>query len=187
MKIDYTYLDKDSRPVMVAACKDCHKKTTALSVTIVKNSCILPIKRSWWRLLGGVIDSDGNIVQTFGERIVPDGIYEFDKTVVEEYVTTAIYVGNLTGFWGHAILDNFKRLWYLNTKECHERIYNGARLYYSEIDGEFVSSNVWKLIELAGFDKKEFNKLNGVSKFQEVIIPDRAFQNQDTMFWMPEM
>lgn len=187
MNVDYSYLDEDSIPSMIAACKDCHKKTNTLSVTIVENSYILPIKRSWWKFLGGVVDSNGNIVQTSGERIVPDGIYEYDKASIKEHDATAIYVGNLTGYWGHALLDNFKRLWYLNTKDCHERIHNGARLYYSEIDGESVSSNVWKLINLAGFDKNNFIKLNSVSKFKEVIVPDRAFQNQDTMFWMPEM
>lgn len=97
-----------------------------LGSRFVENGLVLPYKDndSWGS--GGVLDVNGDFVEesiykdwaTFGE------IYEFDGKSVVDTKLSAIWMGKLNEHWGHFLLDDVTRLWYILNH------YNGEYLIY---------------------------------------------------------
>lgn len=149
-----------------------------LSFQEFDNAYVLPSKDMWkdGKCLGGVVTTDGQFVESSawheGQRCDK---YSFDPTLatVDEHV--AIYMGFFFSCWGHAITDNLKKLWFLNTDECKSLLSQGAKLIYITTDNKPQPSYVKRLFELAGTNLDSFELITDITRFRKIYVPDNSF------------
>ena len=95
-----------------------------------ENATVLPY-RDDSQHLGGILDCKGSFVgisSLYENRKV--GPYEYNPDSEDIVNGTIIYIGMLIDVYGHAITDNLKKLWFLNTPEGKALTDAGAQLAY---------------------------------------------------------
>ncbi len=98
---------------------------------------------------------------------------DFDSFRREE--TSAIYLGCLYSVWGHAFLDNLRRLWFLTSAEGKRLLADGVRLIYVNHYRSAPGENFWKLVRMLGLPVERFDVIDEVTQFSTIYVPDASF------------
>lgn len=144
-----------------------HKPDSFISFNQYTDSYVLPHKSklgTWG--LGGVLDNKRNYIEnsgfigwtTFG------GSYDFDKYSISD--DEVIWFGNLINHWGHFIVDNLSRMWWILENESSEK----KIVYVSESDS--VHQNILRFFEILGIGLERLIRVTSVTRFKSIIIPD---------------
>lgn len=135
------------------------------------NVTVLPHKKSvtGWGV-GGVIDSNGQFIDNSGFHsywVTFGGKYNYERVRVvgEEF----IWLGIFTKHWGHFLVDNISRLWFLMSKD-----YRGQKIIYVSKTGEKISGNYLLFLERLGVKENDLILVEDVIKVKKIVIPDYA-------------
>lgn len=125
---------------------------------------------------GGVVDSKYNYVESsamlgynMSNRLY--GKYEFKKENIEYIDESVIYINFFIHHWGHFLIDVINRLWYILDKDVSNLKF--AYIVRSNND-DIINNNYLELLELLGIKKENLYKINKVTKFREIIIPEAS-------------
>ena len=149
-----------------------------LSYQEFDNAYVLPSKDLWkdGKCFGGVVTKEGDFVESSawheGKRCDK---YKFNESDAVRRVEMAIYMGFYNPCWGHAITDNLKKLWFLETDKCKELLEQGAKLIYLTIDNQPMAQYIYRLFALAGVDMSKFELITDLSRFVRIVVPDNSF------------
>ena len=147
-----------------------------LKVNKYDNAYVLPvvqIKDSvGWRV-GGVLDDKKNYIEesgqyAYGEKTRVYGKYDFNDDEIDYVDEEVIYLNNYISQWGHYLLDVIGRLWYALDNNI-KIIYTGYLNVPTIIEGNFL-----ELLKLLGINEDRLLRINKVTKFKSVIIPDTS-------------
>lgn len=97
----------------------------------------------------------------------------FDK--FRRVEASAIYVGCLYSVWGHAFLDNLRRLWFLSSVDGKKLMADGARLIYVNHYRSAPGENFWKLVRMLGLPAERFEQVDDFTQFSTIYLPDASF------------
>lgn len=129
----------------------------------------------------GVVDSNLNFISS--TELYPgflEGGYNFNNKKITYEDITVIYLGAFLDVWGHWLTDNIKRLWFLKSKIYFEKFKNCKLVYVSYNENFAFSDNVKQLFNLIGIDTSELIRIDKITKFKKIIIPDEClFCNQE--------
>lgn len=175
-KFSYIFPEMDSITRQEAAVYRCIEKK--LSYLQLDNAYILPSKDLWrdGKCYGGVVSCEGEFIESSawheGKRCDK---YSFEGNEATEREETAIYMGFWNPCWGHAITDNLKKLWFLETADCQLLLNEGAKLVYLTIDNRPLPAYIHRIFQLANVDIDSFELISSLSRFKRIIIPDNSF------------
>ena len=158
-----------------------YKIEKELKVDVILNGFVLPVKKYYnpHKTLcgtGGVVDSRYNYVQSsamlghnMADRLCES--YDFNRKNVEYINESVIYINHFIHHWGHYLLDVINRLWYILDKDV-----NKLKFVYivRENDGDYIRGNYLELLELLGIKKENLIRINKVTQFKEVIVPEAS-------------
>lgn len=127
------------------------------------------------RGLGGVCTSEGIFVDDTHLQAGDGGFYPYEICATDDSV--AVYMGFLFGVWGHIITDDLKFLWFL-----HSDSYKALKDKYGKLKLVYICEPWFdihkvfsELLSLADIDGSEFVKIDKVTKFKQVIVPEPSF------------
>jgi len=149
-----------------------------LSYQEFDNAFVLPSKDLWkdGKCPGGVVTADGVFVESSawheGNRCCA---YDFDTSLCRADSRTVIYMGFYNPCWGHAITDNLKKLWFLDTEEGHQMLDEGAVPIYITISNLPMPKYIHRLFQLAGVSLADFEHVTELTRFSRIIVPDNSF------------
>lgn len=104
--------------------------------------------------------------------------YECASTPFKEITGDVIYAGFISSLcWGHTITDSLSRLWWLGNSSYVAQYQNLPIYYFSEspLEGNYV-----ELLEFVGISKDRLHRINSITHFQSVYVPDVCFDNHRT-------
>ncbi|MDO4497753.1 MAG: glycosyltransferase 61 family protein [Bacteroidales bacterium] len=143
-----------------------------------ENAYVLPSKDLWkdGKCFGGVVTQENAFVESSawheGKRCDK---YDFDPAQAKHESSVAIYMGFYFSCWGHAITDNLKKLWFLETNECKSLIKQGAKLIYLTTNNSPQPAYVKRLFQLAGVNLDDFILVTEITRFDKIFVPDNSF------------
>lgn len=138
------------------------------------NATILPLRRVAGDSLlfgrGGVIDSDGNYVETSAIPKRVDKKYEYKDALYKD--SKVVYCGYLTNHWGHFLVEAVARLWYFLEKDKTIDKY----VFFIEEDAQReIKGNYKAFFELLQiWDKIEI--INRPTTYRQVIVPELGYK-----------
>ncbi|EPR7623174.1 TPA: glycosyltransferase 61 family protein [Klebsiella michiganensis] len=146
-----------------------------LEVTTYKNAVILPFKKgkNIWGL-GGVISCNNTFVDESGFYSYWasfGGIYNFECESVFDF--DVIWFGIFTEHWGHFIVDNISRMWFLLNEN------KGKKIAYVSKSGKKMHGNYLRFMELLGVSEEDLILVTKPTKFKSVVIPEYS-KNDNT-------
>ena len=103
--------------------------------------------------------------------------YDILKAEVEH--KTVIYLGFLVTVFGHAFNDNIRKVWFVRTKECQNLLRQGVELVYTTSWNSPLPSVEVEAFELAGVDINNARRIDILTRFDTVIIPDNCVVASD--------
>lgn len=123
--------------------------------------------------LGGVSTANGEFVDDTQLHAGLGGVYSYNE--YDECEVTSVYVGYFFQVWGHIITDCLKFLWFLHTDEYKRLLLHGnVRLVYI-CDPNFDLRKISELLSLADINSSRFERIERVTKFRNLIVPDPCF------------
>lgn len=178
MTYNFEYIYPELLELTCAESRVDRLKTLDLGYSVYENAYLLPNKEAWkdGMCYGGVVSEEGKFIMSSawheGKRCDK---YDFDAENVECVDETAIYIGFFNPCWGHAITDNLKKLWFLETKACKDILAKGAKIVYVTIENKEMPGYVKRLFELAGGELCDFEHVKEIVRFKRIIVPDNSF------------
>lgn len=165
---------------------------------IIQGGTILPRKFAAkhelapYQGMGGVIDYNGKFVYESAifdlddshsnKKIAFGGMYDF--TPGKKKKKTAIYLGVANKHWGHFLIDNVQRCWFVlaaglqNEGNCNIKIdsdlFNDYEYVYSgtgQFENEFVG-NYKEFFRLLGIDSNMVCIINEPTEYETIIVPN---------------
>jgi capsular polysaccharide biosynthesis protein len=121
------------------------------------------------------LDAEGRALKdaNLDEELPAIGLDE-QTAPIEMREGTTIFIGTLHPVFGHAITDNLKRLWFLQTAEGQKLLRDGARVIYLRYRGLSLPAYVFQVMALAGLDPSKFEVVEQPVRFRQLLIPDNA-------------
>ena len=155
-----------------------------LGFKVIEGGTIVPNKRGrkypgWWGT-GGIFDSQGTFVEDSFQTDLPREYLKLPAKIIKR-PKTAIYLGVFTPAWGHSLTINLQRLWFLQS-DAFKSEFKNCRLVYlpwgigrgNNVDiGDRPS--FMRLLEILGIDLSALQPITRATKFDKIILPDRAF------------
>lgn len=145
-----------------------------LSVITLSKAYVLPskitLKGPKWGL-GGVLDEDKKYVSESGfysEWISFGGKYDIGDKEPVYLLEEVIWFGFFEEHWGHFLIDFISRMWYILKDYQNQKIVYISR--YSEMEGNFK-----EFMKYLGVTEDRLIKINEVTQFDRIIIPEYAF------------
>ena len=96
-------------------------------------------------------------------------------------LSNCIYIGCLASVWGHWITDTLKKIWYLRTDDCANKISQGWKVVFISLnDGgnlfvhHKMSANQKELLKLAGIDADQLFEIKENTLVHNMVIPDNS-------------
>lgn len=87
-----------------------------------------------------------------------------------------VYIGHVSSAcWGHTITDSIARLWYI-ISQCENDSFSKLPIYY--ISESTLEGNYLAFIKLLGIQEERLHRINRVTKFKSVYLPDVCFDNR---------
>lgn len=170
-------------------------RDTPLEVACIEDGYILPPKdgiyENWQKGLskptmgaGGVVDAVGEYVDFSATRVEHlvqlsaltrdrfGGKYDFDKEAVTYRDEEVIYCGIFWKQWGHFLIDQIVRLWYVikNTGSDSKLVWLTGEKEENPIKGNYL-----EIIKLLGIDENRFEFVREITKFKKIIVPEPCF------------
>lgn len=121
-------------------------------------------------LLGGVIDENGKYIESSGDSTFVGGNYEVNTFV--ESKKTVVYCGYFKHHWGHFLVDNVPRLWYVLEKS---EVVDEYVMINLQGEKSVISGNIMEFFELLGISNK-VRILSEPTRFNCIIIPQLAYK-----------
>ena len=157
-----------------------------LGFQTIEHGIILPHKDCrvngvWTWGAGGIIDSAGKFITN---SFVRDGVgkaYNPPKDSIVDSSETVIYLGLFFQVWGHAITDNIRRLWFLESEYFKQEFKNCPIVYLPFIDEKRkrIESTFWRLLEILGVDLDKLQPITKPTRFDKIILPDDSFRHDN--------
>lgn len=172
MPYNLSFISKNKLPKLIARLQKDYKWTNILKQTTLNEAYILPWNNNPKKIIGGgIISFQGEFQQSSAwHEGCPSG-YTFDSQEVQYRNECVVYIGCLYHIWGHAITDNFKKIWYLyNIKQ-------NLKLVYITVNNTPLPPYVYELFELAGIDLHKAEHITHITRFKEIINPDNSIIN----------
>ena len=176
MKYDFNYVSPKLKALLEPASMKPHYFQGDLSFKEYTDSFIIPFI-SWDQLVGSGQDNHYNIL----DSSVTDSPVK-ESLDVQDAVTehkTVIYLGFLPGVFGHGFTDNYRTLWFLDTKACKDYLESGAEFIYTSNFNKPLSDTYARLLQMAGFDIRKARLIDRLTKFDKIILPDSTFIDSD--------
>ena len=165
-----------------------------LDVLEVENGYILPPKgdmyQDWQVGLskptmgnGGVVDSKENFIDFSAcrvEHLIQEsaltrdrfgGKYSFERKNVDFRDETVIYCGIFWKQWGHFLIDQITRLWFVINHM--DKDYKLVWVIGNECEKP-ISGNYQQIIELLGLDTNRMEFVNKITQYKRIIVPEPA-------------
>lgn len=182
VEFDFSFVRKTRKvEKLMSECSHSHFSSRRLCAITYEDATVLTTG-GWTadgRLLGGVVDEDGNYIKNSAYSDGYGGGYEINDSQVDESEETVIYLGFFYPCWGHLITDSLSKFWFLDTEECKKLIEGGAKIIYiSNYSANLPKYNI-DLFHLAGVEVENYTNVKKITKFKKVIIPDNAFYYED--------
>ena len=172
MKYNFEYISPELRSILEPAARQSHHFKGELSFKEYNDAYIAPFV-SWEESVGCALDCQGNVVDNLLSDCVTDRKYHDIHKAGTEH-KTVIFLGYLIGVYGHAFIDNFRTLWFLDTDCCKRLLDSGAELVYITDHNKTFSETYVKIFEMAGFDIHKARHIDRLTRFDKVIIPDSS-------------
>lgn len=172
MPYNLSFISKNKLPKLIARLQKDYKWTNILKQTTLNEAYILPWNNNPKKIIGGgIVSFQGEFQQSSAwHEGCPSG-YTFDSQEVQYRNECVVYIGCLYHIWGHAITDNFKKIWYLyNIKQ-------NLKLVYITVNNTPLPPYVYELFELAGIDLHKAEHITHITRFKEIINPDNSIIN----------
>ena len=177
VRYNFDYISPKLRSLIKPATLGSHYFKGELSFKEYSDAYIAPFL-DWETSVGCCLDSQGNgIDNLFPEWFVDGRYYDINKAETEH--KTVIFLGFLIGVFGHAFIDNFRTLWFLQTDICKRLLAEGAELVYTKDWNEPFSDIYVKIFKMVGFDIREARLVDHLTKFDKVIIPDSSIASSE--------
>lgn len=156
-----------------------------LSYKRYEDVTILPYKvqQKPLRFLGGIQDHQGQFILSSGWDPVHSGAYDVDHSIEKAHVDKAIYIGVLYHVWGHCLMEDISRLWFLKTEEGRRLLEEGYRVVYCGLRNQTPPQHVRELFLLAGFDILDFVQITCVTSCSKIVIPDKSLIRKDDSYY----
>ena len=123
----------------------------------------------------GVYDAGGKYIEYTGRRTYGSHDYSYsDKTMeedVSEYIDdTAIWFGYLRSHYGHCLIDEVSRLWWL----IDNNSYNGEKIL-CDITTEQLKSFYLNILSLLGVDERNIVFIKSITRVKKLLIPELSY------------
>lgn len=123
---------------------------------------------------GGVADDNHVFIPSSGWHEMIESGYEFNENNVITCDNEAVYLGCLYYVWGHAITDNFKKVWYLLENSQKDR-----ELVYITVGNTPLPQYVFELYDLIGIDLRQAVHITKITKYRNIIVPENSLINRN--------
>lgn len=152
-----------------------------LSHTAYEDVTILPlrIRQEPFRFLGGVRDHDGRFISSTAWAPAQGGDYDFVQDGEMPHIGKAIYIGLLYEVWGHCLMENISRLWFLQTDEGRRLLKDGYRVVYIGLSNQAPPRYIRELMLLAGWDISDFVQITALTSCSRIVIPESSLIQRD--------
>lgn len=179
MKYNLDYIDESPiKNQMEQYLSTPHIMEGDLSVKTYKNALVLPSTgyNENIRLLGGVVDCDGQFIEASGYCEYANIPYDVNEDDVQFDPDSVLYVGCIHTCYGHSFTDNIKKLWYLKSNKWHGRI-----IYIAEKNKDFP---IWQrdIYRILNIDTSKWEKIVKPTRFVKVVMPDDCFLKKNGLF-----
>lgn len=121
---------------------------------------------------GGIFDSAGRFIPRSNLHEALDNIPLYPTNEVDYQDEVVIYIGDLYSCFGHSLIDNLKKIWFLKTSTGKKMLEDGAKIVYLSFYGECLAQHVNRIFELAGFNLAQAARVDRPTKFKKIVIPD---------------
>ena len=165
------YTDEWLKPVYESRSKLSSFKDTPLKLFEFQNVTVLPMQPASSPIeirAGGLYDESGNILEC--SKILPNRIINPQKINVDSapfsQKSEAVYIGAFWEHWGHFILEQISRLYYL----LNETKTKDLDLIY--IADKPLEGNYLEFFELLGVDTKRLVLIDTLTKYKKLYIPE---------------
>lgn len=172
MKYDYSYISKKKKSSLEAKLNKNYFIEKPLHYSTFEDAYIFPSDSYDCRMRsGGIVSSDGTfqISSAWHEGCIHISNYDTSNHVCRN--ENVIYIGCLYHIWGHAITDNFKKIWYLRNQLKEYKI------VYITLDNNRLPEYIYELFELAGINLHLAEHITQPTKFQRIINPENSIVN----------
>lgn len=170
--ISYDYLYKNDY-YKIKDSSFCDKE---LSYKEYDNAYVIPGKSSIIQeCFCGVVDEKMNCIQESQLHNELSNIKKIKNICDYKYSNeTVIFLGSWLDVWGHWLTDNIRRMWFLKNLTYKLKFSQCKLVYVCNSEFSF-SNNVKQLFECLNIDPSKLIKINEVTKFSRVVIPDGCF------------
>lgn len=172
---NFDYVHSRTRKMLSDILQKSHRFDNTLSCEVLENSTVLPGCNEPSYACGGVLNKDGMLVDESRWHEGIGGIYTFNRRSIAYNDAEAIYIGYLHYVWGHAITDNLKKIWYLQTDECQQLLNRRVKVVFITMENKPLPMYVEKLLSLAGVDMSNVLWINHPTHFKRIYIPQNSF------------
>lgn len=180
---NFDYINPEMREQTLFEASVQRRRRTNLSFSVYDGAYILPSRDLWvkGKCLGGVVDKDGTFIKSsaWHEGMCCDS-YPIISSEAKQDNRSVVYMGFFTSTWGHAITDNLKKLWFLETEDCKELQKQGVDFVYITHGNAPLPNYAVRLFQLAGYDISSWKFIKEVTHFSRIIVPDNSFIMDDS-------
>ena len=170
--LNYVY---PSKAKAIAEARDRFAKRDSAIVETYENATILPAVQfhdydvSHGR--GGVIDADGNYIESSKQVARVQGYYNPDEYSVDYCNETVVFCGFFHKAWGHFITEVVSRLWYALKNDSSVDAY----VFIDSMGGNTrFTNNYLEFLKLLGISDK-VRIINKPTRYSKVIVPEAGF------------
>lgn len=149
-----------------------------LSSTSLDDALVLPSAIISGRLnvQGGVFTRNRTFVESSGYHVGVGGYYDYDKSQEVLVDDKAIFIGWITGTWGHVFTDCIKKIWFLSTPEGKKMIADGFKLVFISDGCKIPYSNIVDIFKCFDVDLKTCMLIDKPTVFKSLVVPDDSLR-----------
>ena len=173
MNYNLQYISPPLKQILESAIKQTHRFEKNLSYKEYDNAFVAPFIK-WGMSIGCILGENGTVIhdsECYEWRERSD-YYDTQNAAIEH--KTVIYLGFLVTVFGHAFNDNLRKVWFLKTEECQRLLDQGVELVYTTSWNASLPSTEVEAFEFAGVDIKKARRIDRLTLFDKVIIPDNC-------------
>ena len=122
-------------------------------------------------MVGGV-SVNGEFIENSWIYRNKNGVNNIEDNEIKDSNSGVIYIGYFNATWGHLITDCLKFLWFLKSEYLAQ--FKDYTIVYVSVTKE-LPRNFIKILDLLGFDIDKFVRVEEITRFNQVILPDECF------------
>ena len=148
-----------------------------LGFSVIERGTVLPHKVNpgkfnWGK--GGIVDSKNNYIKDSFVNNAAGAAYTPTEEI-QYNPSTVIYLGLFYPVWGHVILDDIRRVWFLKS-DTFRREFKNCPLIYIPWTGSNLErqKNFRRLLEILEVDVDRLQPITQPTQFDKIILPDES-------------